>query len=144
MKSAAAVSASSPAYSSFRAERLASIVSRQRAVGASLAALAVVAGTFAGAMLMSPPASEAALFAFPDKANCLKAGHSLAPWFENEQRRAARTGTHRFQDFDEMLTVFQNAQKQCAEGGTEHAVSDFQDLANQIAKLEESRSWRTD
>jgi len=43
-----------------------------------------------------------------------------------------------------MLAMFSEAQSRCAAGRADEALADFQDLANQIAKLEERRSWTTD
>jgi hypothetical protein len=127
-----------------RAERFARSGSRKRAIGMSAAAFALATAAFWATMLMAPPTSEASLFDFPEDAGCVKAGQSLAPWFEGEQRRAARRGAHRYDNFDEMLTSFQGAQSQCASGETDEAIADFQALANQIAQAEERRSWRAD
>jgi len=137
----------SVAYKSFREVAVREQTNRlrrrtivQRAIGMSAAAFAAATFTFWATMLMAPPTSEASLFGFPEDASCVKAGQSLAPWFEGESHRAARRGVHRHGNFDEMLTSFQEAQSQCASGQTDDAIADFEALANQIAKLEEGRS----
>jgi len=110
----------------------------------SAIACALATAAFWATMLMAPPTSEASLFGFPDDAGCVKAGQSLAPWFEGEVHRAARIGVHRYDSFDVMLTSFQDAQGQCTSGHTDAAIADFQALANRIAKLEEHRSPAVD
>jgi hypothetical protein len=139
------------AYCSFRdeaarqmAERLGRRASRKRAIGLSAGALGLATAAFWAAMVTWPPATEAALFAFPDRTSCLAAEQSLAPWFEGELHRTAQARAARHAAFDPMLATFGEAQSRCAAGRADEALADFQDLANQIAKLEEHRSWTTD
>jgi hypothetical protein len=139
------------AYGSFRseatrerAERLGRRASRKRAIGVSTGALALAAAAFWATMLTLPPTTEAALFSFPEHASCIKAGQSLAPWFEGELHRMKQVGAAHHSDFDLTLTSFREAQSRCASGQMDEALTDLQTLANQIAKLEEHRSWRAD
>ena len=113
-------------------------------IGVSTGALALAAAAFWATMLTLPPATEAALFGFPDHTSCIKAGQSLAPWFEGELHRAEQAGAARHSDFDLTLTSFREAQSRCASGQTDEALADLQTLANQIAKLEEQRPSRAD
>jgi hypothetical protein len=134
----------SSSYASFRDEaaretagRLGRRALRMRAIGMSAGVVVLAVAAFSATLLVSPPASEAALFGFPAETSCAKAGQSLAPWFEAELRRTARTGAARHDETEEMLATFQDAQSECALGRTDKAVAEFQTLANMIAKLEE-------
>ena len=119
-----------------RTERLRRHTAVQDAISMSAVCAAAIA-TFWAAMVMASPPSEASLFEFPEDAGCIKAGQSLAPWFEGEARRVMRVGAHRHEGFDVMLTSFQNAQSLCATGRPDEAIAGLQSLANQIVKLEE-------
>ena len=132
-------------YASFRdeaardkAERLGRRARTRRVLGMSASVVALAIAAFSATLLMLPPPSEAALVEFPADTSCAKAGQSLAPWFEAEARRTARTGAAR-DETAEMLTTFHQAQGACAAGETDEAVAELEALANLIAKLDETR-----
>lgn len=140
----------SVAYKSFRdvavferTERLRRRTAVRGAIGMSTVFAAAIV-TFWTALVMTSPPLEASLFGFPEDAGCVKAGQSLAPWFEGEARYMMRAGASRHEGFDPILGSFQNAQSLCAVGRADEAIAGLQSLANQIAKLEEHRPSAAD
>jgi hypothetical protein len=131
--------ASSGSYGSFRDEAVARRADRRRlkrrAIGA---ALALVATAFSATTAASLYTSEAKQIS-PQSVAGVEAGQRLAPWFRAETERKAQVGLDERDDFNLLLTWFQNAQGQCASGQTGRAVENFQAVESMIAERIEQR-----
>jgi len=132
-------------YRSFRdeavtrwAERLGRKEANRRKRNALLAALALAATVFSTTTAVSLLRSEAAT-APSQNAACVEAGQRVAPWFRAETDRKAQVGLDERDDFNLLLTLFRNAQAQCASGQTARAVENFQAVEGLIARRVEQR-----
>src|SRR5215207_11739942 len=103
-----------------------------------LAALVLAGAVFSATTSPALLSSEAATTT-PQKSACVEAGQRLAPWFRAETERKAQVGLDERDDFNLLLTWFQNAQGQCASGQTGRAVENFQAVESMIAERIEQR-----
>ena len=114
--------ASSGSDGSFRDEAVARRADRRRlkrkGVVTALALGATVFSATTAASLLIPHAGTTT----PQNVACVEAGQRLAPWFKAETERKAQFGLDERDDFNLLLTWFQNAQGQCASGQTGRAV----------------------
>jgi len=131
--------ASSGSYGSFRDAAITRRAHRRRlkrkGVVTALALAATVFSATTAASLLIPHAGTTT----PQKSACVEAGQRLAPWFKAETERKAQVGLDERDDFNLLLTWFQNAQGQCASGQTGRAVENFQAVESMIAERIEQR-----
>jgi len=131
--------ASSGSYASFRDEAVARRADRRRlkrrAIGAALALAATAFSATTAASLYTSDAKQISLQSMA----CVEAGQRLAPWFRAETERKAQVGLDERDDFNLLLTWFQNAQGQCASGQTGRAVENFQAVEGMIAERIDER-----